>query len=122
MLRLTLVLALSQVILASTVPESFVVGGQDAVRGQFPYLASFRYPQLGLIHGCAGNILNTRWLLTAAHCIDPGEIQNFVIEIRVGINKLSDSSGSVYISEEIVMHPGWGSSRTSLRNRFFPDE
>lgn len=43
--------------------DPFIIGGRDAVLGQFPYFASIRYGDL-LEHGCGAGILNTRWLIT----------------------------------------------------------
>lgn len=43
--------------------NQFIVGGNDAVDGQFPYFASLRY-LADEVHGCGGSIVNTRWILT----------------------------------------------------------
>ena len=43
-----------------------IVGGEQAERGQFPYIVSM---QNGKRHFCGGSILNEMVILTAAHCI-----------------------------------------------------
>ncbi len=57
-----------------------IVGGQDAVMGQFPWQVSLRevYDQPSL-HTCGGTIIDTRWILTAAHCCwDPKRLYHAV--------------------------------------------
>lgn len=41
----------------------FIVGGNNATVGQFPYFVSIRYGT-ALTHGCGGGIINTRYVLT----------------------------------------------------------
>ncbi|KAG5672750.1 hypothetical protein PVAND_002847 [Polypedilum vanderplanki] len=49
-----------------------IVGGRDAQLGQFPYFMSIRYGA-ALSHGCGSGILNVRFAITAAHCLNGGE-------------------------------------------------
>lgn len=46
-------------------PASFIFGGYRAKNGQFPYQVSL---QVDGIHNCGGAILNSRWIVTCAHC------------------------------------------------------
>lgn len=43
-----------------------IVGGEDALPGQFPHQISLRYEDS---HICGGSILSEKWILTAAHCV-----------------------------------------------------
>ncbi|XP_043830122.1 coagulation factor IX [Dromiciops gliroides] len=46
-----------------------VVGGEDARKGQIPWQVILN----GKIKGfCGGSIINEKWIITAAHCIQPG--------------------------------------------------
>lgn len=47
--------------------EGRIIGGKDAEPGQFPHQASVRYISINR-HFCGASILNSYWLLTAAHC------------------------------------------------------
>lgn len=49
------------------VPESKIVGGKDALSGQFPYQVSLRKNKS---HFCGGSIIDSRTILTAAHCVE----------------------------------------------------
>lgn len=51
------------VLVAADDPTDFIIGGSDAILGQFPYMVSIRYLPL-FNHGCGGGILNQRWVLT----------------------------------------------------------
>jgi hypothetical protein len=50
-------------------PMPKIVGGNDAVRGQFPWQVMFWDPQRSVF--CGGALLNERWLISAAHCFRP---------------------------------------------------
>jgi len=49
-------------------PSDFIIGGNDAKDGQVPYIVSLQ--RLGVGHFCAGAIIDAKWILTAAHCVE----------------------------------------------------
>lgn len=47
--------------------QTKIVGGTAAKEGEFPYQVSLRIKNR---HFCGGSIIDKRWILTAAHCLD----------------------------------------------------
>ncbi|XP_046805552.1 serine protease 7-like [Lucilia cuprina] len=65
-----------------------IYGGEETELGEFPWLGNLEYKKLNgdIVSVCAGNIINERYLLTAAHCVK-GEIEvkiGKLVSVRVG--------------------------------------
>lgn len=81
MFRLLVVsVLLRSAVLASLPLTGRIVGGEDAVEGQFPYQVSLRK---NTFHICGGSVITEKWILTAAHCVDGG-YPTKVYSIRAG--------------------------------------
>ncbi|WP_096086831.1 trypsin-like serine protease [Agaribacterium haliotis] len=101
-------LAFSAVSFAESLePENvvpFVVGGQDALRGEYPW-------QVLITSGvrCGGTIIDKRWVLTAAHCTDGTAASEWTVYAgahdRSRVN--SDSRVQAVRVKRIVEHPQW---------------
>ncbi|XP_059622747.1 chymotrypsin-2-like [Phlebotomus argentipes] len=82
--------------------EGFIVGGQNAVAGQFPHMASLR--STANSHFCGGFIVNNRWVVSAAHCtINRTPANTWIV---VGALQLSTGGTNVFTSA-VVNHPNY---------------
>jgi trypsin len=83
--------------------SEFIIGGNDASIGQFPWMVSIRFegsPGAELRHGCGGGIMNKNWIITAAHCLLSGN-QRIVV---AGSVRLQDP-GERYRILRSIPHP-----------------
>lgn len=99
--------------LAAT-PAQAIVGGYQAEPGQFPFMASVQLKEYGDGtdgHICGGSIIDSRWILTAAHCMvdtKPSEVQ-----VGVGRTNIDDfSTGQTLDADRIVVHPDYEDTGT----------
>lgn len=46
-----------------------VIGGKNAPKGAWPWMALIGYDSLDSIFNCGGSIISIRHILTAAHCV-----------------------------------------------------
>lgn len=99
------------VALAAPAAESspYIVGGFNAVPGEFPFIVSLQWVILGISsHVCGGSIISHHWVISAAHCIT--ETPNLGrIELLVGKHNLAltEASQARYTIAQTVLHPDW---------------
>ncbi|KAM4646744.1 chymotrypsin-C-like [Amazona ochrocephala] len=86
-----------------------VVGGEDAVPHSWPWQISLQYSRYGeWYHTCGGTLIDTNWVLTAAHCIS----STLTYRVVLGKQVLSDEEelGSVVVGvEKTIVHEDWDS-------------
>lgn len=87
--------------------EDRIVGGQEAEKGQFPFMVSLHSTSLiGSKHFCGGSILNHHLVLTAAHCMSGSHADSQRVQIVVGAHRSTDD-GIFHTIKRVVYHPNW---------------
>lgn len=83
-----------------------VVNGTDANILEFPFIVSLQYFSASgnSFHSCGASLLNSRWLLTASHCIEGSKPEEFVVEY--GRTEISDgfNGTQVVLVEKLILH------------------
>ncbi|KAL1782929.1 transmembrane protease serine 9-like [Sigmodon hispidus] len=90
-------------------PRGRILGGLEAEAHSRPYMASV---QVNGTHVCGGTLVDERWVLTAAHCMD-GVIANESVQVLLGAHSLSkrEPYKQLYDVLRAVPHPGSGPDR-----------
>jgi len=82
---------------------SRIVGGSTAQRNEYPWQVVLIDPWYAGSALCGGTIINTRWVLTAAHCVYAG------IKVYAGIHTLTSSDPGLVRFDVVrtVEHPSY---------------
>lgn len=88
-----------------------IVGGFPAVITDYPYQASLRYNGRSI---CGCSIINSNYVVTAAHCIISESKDAF--SIKAGATNIQETSATEQIrsAKNIIIHPEY--SKTTPRN------
>ena len=88
-----------------------IVGGYEAQPGAWPWMVGLVYSGYDIYHGqyCGGVLISSKWVLTAAHCVDNQSIFDFYIVS--GIHDLIADSGNRFDVKQIIQHPGFSSDK-----------
>lgn len=86
-----------------------IIGGEVTPDGERPWMASL---QSGGQHFCGGSVIASRWILTAAHCVEDGNADG--LQVQVNVNDLSNSGeGERHNVAQIYNHPGYAQGEST---------
>ncbi|KAJ8946976.1 hypothetical protein NQ318_015914 [Aromia moschata] len=87
-----------------------IVGGENAHKGEFPWLVSIT--RRGG-HFCGGTVINNRFIMTAAHClctgIGPEILQPNSLKVTMSQHDLTQKNADAYQMsiKDVRVHPGY---------------
>ncbi len=83
-----------------------IVGGEPAPGGVYTWTAALIDANQGdnlLGQFCAGSLVEPRWIVTAAHCVNNSDPND--VDVGVGMHDLSANNGARIRAEQIIVHP-----------------
>ncbi|XP_023567519.1 serine protease 29-like [Octodon degus] len=84
-----------------------IVGGQNAPLGKWPWQVSlkvYNYHLSAWVHRCGGSLIDSKWVLTAAHCIHHRNADPSTYRILAGDVYLYGHQKLLSVSQ-IIVHP-----------------
>ncbi len=89
-----------------------IIGGDVTPQGERPWMASLQ--SFGQ-HFCGGSVIDRRWILTAAHCVEGMTGQDASsLQVRVNVNDLSsDNQGELHTVAQVYEHPGYAQGQST---------
>jgi secreted trypsin-like serine protease len=96
--------------------QTRIAGGENAIDGSWSMIVSLRFDE-NEEHSCAGTLLSSSFVLTAAHCVDHFTSTHPInITIDAGITNRFDSNRYQRNVEKIHIHPNYTNSPLFLNN------
>lgn len=90
-------LFISMAISMTTLAAPQIIGGENAVENEFPWLAQIRLrtePDLRLNHQCGGALITRNIIVTAAHCLSGENISITNLQVVLGEHQRSRRTGN----------------------------
>lgn len=95
--------------LSGAVPQ--IVGGEQASRNEHPWMVYLTIRNSGGTFSCGGSLISEEWVLSAAHCLDPGS----TVTVSVGVFDLRETARrNRFDAESIFVHPSYRNVSTGF--------
>lgn len=102
--------ALVQSVAAAPKPDPRIIGGEPADFGEYPFMVALLFEPIAgndfQKQYCGGSLIDARWVLTAAHCVDFLESPDDVA-VAVSRTHLNSTEGARRDVRAIYIHPDW---------------
>jgi len=89
-----------------------IVGGVEALRGDWPWSCSLRSNGR---HICGGSLINDKWVVTAAHCVSGTSVTPYSWVCGLHDRTINDKWTKEYKPTRVIKHPRYD-SRTILND------
>ncbi|KAG8041997.1 hypothetical protein G9C98_007305, partial [Cotesia typhae] len=93
-----------------TLPQNFharIINGSDVQAGEIPYQVSLQYVFIANFHFCGGSVLNEKYVITAAHCVESKSAEQ--IKVIAATTNLKKPNSTHFVAE-ITVHEKYNSS------------
>ncbi|XP_011879467.1 PREDICTED: venom protease-like isoform X2 [Vollenhovia emeryi] len=81
-----------------------VVGGDEALVGEFPHMVALGRPGSKFQVMCGGTLISHTWVLSAAHCTF-GPEDGFPTHARIGFHNVTDQNAIITAIKNTIRHP-----------------
>ncbi|KAJ3634315.1 hypothetical protein MTP99_011200 [Tenebrio molitor] len=88
-------------------PTSRIVGGDEALVGEFPFAAAIYVRKDDGTYFCGGTLISNQWVLTSGHCVE--NAVSFTIQLGSNTLQGNDPNRIVLSSSEYDLHPDFNS-------------